>query len=57
MGEHFKKVQQRQDEQLGAAYFGKKAFAVIDTFPADVVAVNLARRFKRDGIPVMYRPS
>jgi hypothetical protein len=60
MAEHFKKVQQRRDEQRGAAYFGKKAFSPIDTFPDEVAGnsgIRLVDRFKRDGIPEMYRSS
>jgi hypothetical protein len=53
--EHFKSVKQRRDEQRGAAYFGKKAFAGIETFPADVQAMSLVNRFKREGIVPMYR--
>ena len=55
MAEHFKSVKQRRDEQRGAAYFGKKAFSEIDTFPADVQAMALVNRFRQDGIVPMYR--
>jgi hypothetical protein len=55
MGQHFKAVKKRADENRGAAYFGKKAFAAIDTFPADVQAMALVNRFKKEGIPQMYR--
>jgi hypothetical protein len=57
MAEHFKKIQQRRDEQRGAAYFGKKAFSGIETFPADVQAMTLVNRFKKEGIPVLYHSS
>jgi len=55
--EHFKKVQQRKDEQRGAAYSGKKAFSDIGTFPADVQAMTLLKSFKKKGIRAMHRPS
>jgi hypothetical protein len=57
MAEHFKNVQQRKDEQRGAAYFNKKAFAEIATFPEAVegrAGETLVDRFKREGIPQMY---
>ena len=58
MGEHFKKTQKRADENRGAAYFDRKAFDVIDTFPDAVegkAGERLVDRFKREGIPAMYR--
>jgi hypothetical protein len=55
MEEHFKNVKQRRDENRGATYFGKKAFAEIDTFPDDVDSSALVKQFKREGIPAMYR--
>ncbi len=58
MAEHFKKVQQRGDENRNAAYFGKKAFHDISTFPDAVEGKSgetLVERFKREGIPKMYR--
>lgn len=57
MAEHFKSVKQRRDEQRGAAYFGKKAFADIATFPAEVHSKALVARFKKEGIPQMYHRS
>jgi hypothetical protein len=58
MAEHFKKVQQRGDENRNAAYFGKKAFDDIFTFPDAIEGKSgetLVQRFKREGIPQMYR--
>jgi len=58
MREHFKKIQQRKDENRGAAYFGKKAFSEIASF-ADAIdgklGMTLVEQFKREGIPQMYR--
>jgi hypothetical protein len=58
MGEHFKKVQQRADEKRGAAYFDRKAFDQIDTFPDAVggkAGATLTKRFRREGVPQLYR--
>jgi len=57
MAEHFKAVKKRADENRGAAYFGKKAFLEIDTFPDAVEGksgITLVDRFARDGAPEMY---
>jgi hypothetical protein len=55
MAAHFKSVKKRADENRGAAYFGKKAFSEMATFPADVQAMSLVACFKKDGIQPMYR--
>jgi hypothetical protein len=58
MTENFKKVQKRADENRGAAYFDRKAFGEITTFPDAVEGKSgetLVERFKREGIPQMYR--
>lgn len=58
MGEHFKNVLQRRDENRGAAYFDKRAFQDISTF-ADALAddrgkLALVERYRREGLPAMY---
>lgn len=58
MTEHFKSVSMRRDENRGAAYFGKKAFEDIATLPDTVAGDSghaLVERFKREGIPSLYR--
>jgi hypothetical protein len=58
MAEHFKSVSMRKDENRGAAYFGKKAFEEITTLPDavdDAAGHALVVRFKREGIPALYR--
>ena len=60
MAENFKSVKMRRDENRGAAYFSKKAFSEIDTFPDAVEGISgiaLIERFKQEGIPTMYRSS
>jgi hypothetical protein len=54
MAAEFKSVKQRRDENRGAAYFGKKAFSDISTFPDDVATEALVKRFKKEGIRPMY---
>ncbi len=57
MTAHFKSVKQRRDENRGAAYFGKKAFEPIDTFPGAVwtgTSLPLVDQFESEGIPEMY---
>jgi hypothetical protein len=51
-------VQQHGDENRNAAYFGKKAFQDISTFPDAVEGKSgetLVAQFKREGIPQLYR--
>jgi hypothetical protein len=57
MTEHFKSIRMRRDEQRGAAYFGKRAFAEISTFPGALWGEEdfaLVEQFRREGIPPMY---
>lgn len=59
MSEHFRDVKMRRDERRGAAYFKKKAFQDIDTFPSALFTeggeIALAERYKREGAPALYR--
>jgi hypothetical protein len=58
MAEQFKVVQMRRDESRGAAYFGKKAFSDIISLPDHLwgkADFALVERFRREGIPAMYR--
>ena len=60
MGEHFKSVSMRRDEMRGAAYFGKRAFLPIESFPDSLRGERdwtLVERFRREGIPQIYRSS
>ena len=58
MAEHFKETRMRRDEMRGAAFFNKKAFLPIDSFPDALAGAKtwaLVERFQRDGIAPMYR--
>lgn len=58
MTDNFKSVSMRRDEMRGAAYFSKRAFEPIETFPDQLMgksALALVERFRRDGIPDLYR--
>jgi hypothetical protein len=58
MAEHFKAVRMRRDESRGAAYFGKKAFSDMESLPDHLWGESdfaLVERFRREGVPTMYR--
>lgn len=60
MAENFKGVSMRRDEMRGAAYFSKRAFQPIETFADQLMGkrgLALVERFKKDGIPRLYRIS
>ncbi len=58
MSEHFRDIRTRRDEQRGAAYFAKRAFAEIQTLPSEMATDTgdfvLVQRYRREGIPRMY---
>jgi hypothetical protein len=58
MTEHFQEVRIRRDERRGAAYFGKRAFSGIESLPDQLWSGKeyaLVERFRREGIPTLYR--
>jgi len=57
MAESFKEIRGRRDESRSAAYFDKKAFAPMSTFPASLYQDDrflLGERYRQSGIPAMY---